>query len=111
MHSPPLQELSARGKSKTPGSGSIETCSQADVGSLENPAAAESSPRVNPKNQGSGLSTNTDAEPIKASFGFGQTSPQLLWVQQKEIGDLPPPDIEEDSFAQQAGQVESLVVV
>lgn len=75
------------------------------MGNPEHPAAAESSPRVNPKDEGSGVSTNTDAEPIKASFGFGQTSPQLLWVQEKEIGDLPPPDVEEDSFAQQAGQV------
>uniref|UniRef100_A0A8C6WQ90 RUN and SH3 domain containing 1 n=1 Tax=Neogobius melanostomus TaxID=47308 RepID=A0A8C6WQ90_9GOBI len=34
-----------------------------------------------------------------------ETSPQLRWVKEKEISALPPPDLEEDSFAQQAGQV------
>lgn len=34
-----------------------------------------------------------------------ETSPQLRWVKEKEISSLPPPDLEEDSFAQQAGQV------
>ncbi|XP_061632949.1 uncharacterized protein rusc1 isoform X2 [Phyllopteryx taeniolatus] len=39
------------------------------------------------------------------SLTLGHTSPQLRWVQDKRIGELPPPNIEEDSFAQQAGQV------
>lgn len=34
-----------------------------------------------------------------------ETSPQLRWVKEKEISSLPPPDLEEDSLAQQAGQV------
>lgn len=34
-----------------------------------------------------------------------ETSPQLRWVKEKEISSLPPPNLEEDSFAQQAGQV------
>lgn len=34
-----------------------------------------------------------------------ETSPQLRWVKEKGISSLPPPDLEEDSFAQQAGQV------
>lgn len=34
-----------------------------------------------------------------------ETSPQLRWVKEKEISALPPPDLEEDSLAQQAGQV------
>ncbi|KAM8825676.1 AP-4 complex accessory subunit RUSC1 isoform 3-T4 [Synchiropus picturatus] len=34
-----------------------------------------------------------------------ETSPQLMWVQEKRIADLPPPNMEEDSLAQQAGQV------
>ncbi|XP_033836854.2 AP-4 complex accessory subunit RUSC1 isoform X2 [Periophthalmus magnuspinnatus] len=34
-----------------------------------------------------------------------ETSPQLRWVKEKEISSLPPPNIEEDSLAQQAGQV------
>ncbi|XP_077454502.1 RUN and SH3 domain containing 1 isoform X2 [Stigmatopora argus] len=39
------------------------------------------------------------------SFTLGHTSPQLRWVQEKRIGELPPPNLEEDSLAQQAGQV------
>lgn len=34
-----------------------------------------------------------------------ESNPQLRWVKEKEISSLPPPDLEEDSFAQQAGQV------
>lgn len=34
-----------------------------------------------------------------------ETSPQLRWVKETEFSSLPPPDLEEDSFAQQAGQV------
>ncbi|XP_068998833.1 uncharacterized protein rusc1 isoform X2 [Embiotoca jacksoni] len=81
--------------------------SEVDFGSPEHQAAkaAKSSPLDNPDNGGSGASTNTNAAPIKASVTLSQTSPQLLWVQEKEIGDLPPPDVEEDGFAQQAGQV------
>ncbi|XP_075321697.1 uncharacterized protein rusc1 isoform X4 [Odontesthes bonariensis] len=109
--SPPFQEcgiqLSTKGQSKIPGSRYMESLSEVDFGSPELPAARNTklSPLANPKNGGSGASTNTDAAPIKASIALGQTSPQLLWVQEKEIGDLPPPNLEEDSFAQQAGQV------
>ncbi|XP_077577909.1 RUN and SH3 domain containing 1 isoform X3 [Stigmatopora nigra] len=39
------------------------------------------------------------------SFTLGHTSPQLRWVQDKRIGELPPPNLDEDSLAQQAGQV------
>lgn len=84
--------------------------SQVDFGNPGNLAATKSSGRVNPKTEGSEVYTTTCAEPVKASLGFEQTSPQLLWVQEKEIGDLPPPDLEEDSFAQQAGQVATLVL-
>lgn len=45
------------------------------------------------------------AERGNLPMALGHTSPQLLWVQEKEIGALPPPDLEEDSFVQQAGQV------
>nr|XP_057939451.1 uncharacterized protein rusc1 isoform X2 [Doryrhamphus excisus] len=36
---------------------------------------------------------------------LSHTSPQLMWVQEKRIGELPPPNLEEESLAQQAGQV------
>lgn len=44
-------------------------------------------------------------EPVPAPRVVAQTSPQLLWVQDAEIAALPPPNAEEDSLAQQAGQV------
>lgn len=43
--------------------------------------------------------------PVPAPRVVTQTSPQLLWVQDVEIAALPPPSAEEDSLAQQAGQV------
>lgn len=43
--------------------------------------------------------------PVPAPRVVAQTSPQLLWVQEAEIAALPPPGAEEDSLAQQAGQV------
>ncbi|XP_067457512.1 uncharacterized protein rusc1 isoform X1 [Thunnus thynnus] len=111
--SPPCQDagfqLSTKGsQSKNAGCRYIESLSEVDFGSPEHQAdkdGANSSPLANPKNGGSGASTNSNAAPIKASVSLGQTSPQLLWVQEKEIGELPPPSIEEDSLAQQAGQV------
>lgn len=123
--SPPCQDagfqLSTKGsQSKNAGCRYIESLSEVDFGSPEHQAdkdGANSSPSANPKNGGSGASTNSNAAPIKASVSLGQTSPQLLWVQEKEIGELPPPSIEEDSLAQQAGQVcdfsvfESFIIV
>ena len=41
----------------------------------------------------------------KKELDLLETSPQLRWVKEKEISSLPPPNLEEDSFAQQAGQV------
>lgn len=113
--SPPSQDsgsqLSTEGsQSKVTGCRYIESLSEVDFGSTEHQAAKEkSSPLANPKNGGSGESTQSSAAPTKASVTLGQTSPQLLWVQEKEIGELPPPNIEEDSLAQQAGQVLTFV--
>lgn len=113
--SPPCQDAvfqlsTERPHSKTMGSRYIESLSEVDFGSSEPQAAKEnSSPLFNPKNGGSGESTHSSAAPIKVSVTLGQTSPQLLWVQEKEIGALPPPNIEEDSLAQQAGQVLTFV--
>uniref|UniRef100_A0A1A7XU29 RUN and SH3 domain containing 1 n=2 Tax=Iconisemion striatum TaxID=60296 RepID=A0A1A7XU29_9TELE len=101
IHSSPLQEAglqpATRDEPNVTGSRCTESLSEVDFGSPENPA--------DPKSGGSGACAHPDAEPVKASFTLGHTSPQLLWVQEKDIGDLPPPDVEEDSFTQQAGQV------
>ncbi|XP_076592782.1 RUN and SH3 domain containing 1 isoform X1 [Chaetodon auriga] len=102
--SPPCQDAGFQlstedSQSKIAGCRYIESLSEVDFGSPEYQAAKEKlSPLANPKNGGSEESTHSSAAPMK-------TSPQLLWVQEKEIGELPPPDIEEDSLAQQAGQV------
>lgn len=75
--------------------------------SLSEPQVAKEklSPFANPKNGGCGEPTRSCAPAVKASVALEQTSPQLLWVQEKDIGGLPPPDTDEDSLAQQAGQV------
>ncbi|XP_037640661.1 uncharacterized protein rusc1 isoform X5 [Sebastes umbrosus] len=101
--SPPCQDaVTTEGsQSKITGCKYIESLSEVDFGSPEHRAAKEKSP----KNGGAWESTQSSAAPIKAPVTIGQTSPQLLWVQEKEIGDLPLHDVEEDSLAQQAGQV------
>lgn len=105
--SPPCQDAAPQpptegSQSKNPGR-CIESLSDVDFGSPDHQAAKEkSSPLGNPK---SGGATHSSGAPVKAPVPLGQTSPQLLWVQEKEIGDLPPPNIEEDSLVQQAGQV------
>ncbi|XP_045901648.1 uncharacterized protein rusc1 [Micropterus dolomieu] len=106
--SPPCQDagfqLSKEGSTTKPTG--CRSLSEVNFGSPEHQAAKEkSSPLANPKNGGSGQSTHSSAAPIKASVALGQTSPQLLWVQEKEIEDLPLPNVEEDSLAQQAEQV------
>uniref|UniRef100_A0A1A8LC77 RUN and SH3 domain containing 1 n=1 Tax=Nothobranchius pienaari TaxID=704102 RepID=A0A1A8LC77_9TELE len=102
----PLQEAgrqpATRGQPNITGSRYTESLSEVDFGSPEHPEATKSS--ADPKVGGRGVCAHPDAEPGKASFTLGQTSPQLLWVQEKDIGGLPPPDAEEDSFTQQAGQ-------
>ncbi|XP_035862319.1 uncharacterized protein rusc1 isoform X6 [Sander lucioperca] len=108
--SPPCQDagfqFSTEGsQSKTTDCRYIESLSEVDFGSPEHRGTKISAPLSHPKNGGSGESTHSSTEPIKASVTIGQTSPQLLWVQEKEIGDLPLPNVEEDSLALQAGQV------
>lgn len=110
--SPPSHDvgfrLSPRGSlSKFLGS-NLESLSEVDFRSPEHPAASDNSspsPLCNPINGEPGESSNSEAAPRKAPVSLGQTSPQLLWVQEKEIGELPPPSVEEESLAQQAGQV------
>ncbi|XP_056900839.1 uncharacterized protein rusc1 isoform X3 [Takifugu flavidus] len=102
--SPPCQEtgfqLRAQSKSRY-----IESLSEVDFGGSNPWTAKESpSPLGDPKKAAVG-STDGSAERENLSIALGHTSPQLLWVQDKEIEALPPPDLEEDSFVQQAGQV------
>uniref|UniRef100_A0A3Q2Q130 RUN and SH3 domain containing 1 n=2 Tax=Fundulus heteroclitus TaxID=8078 RepID=A0A3Q2Q130_FUNHE len=96
-------QLSPQGRPKTPGGKYLESLSEVSFGSPEHSANANSSSILN--NEGSEPSINPDSEPVKAPLSFGQTSPQLLWVQEKEIETLPLPNVEEDSFTHQAGQV------
>ncbi|CAN9513616.1 unnamed protein product [Ophioblennius macclurei] len=111
--SPPLQEagfhpLSTNApQAKVASSRHLQSLAEVNFASAENQAAkdAKPSPSANPKIEVSGVSPNADPEPIKPPVVFEQTSPQLLWVQEKEMVGLLPPNIEEDSFAQQAGQV------
>ncbi|XP_034063925.1 uncharacterized protein rusc1 isoform X4 [Gymnodraco acuticeps] len=109
--SPPCQDagikLSKEGsQSKTAGCRYMESLSDVDFRSSEQRAAKQkSSPLSSPMNGGPGESTQCSAAPTNASATYAQTSPQLLWVQETNIGDLPPPNSEEDSFTQQAGQV------
>ncbi|XP_029361270.1 RUN and SH3 domain-containing protein 1 [Echeneis naucrates] len=108
--SPPGQDASfqkSRGShTKIAGSKYIESLSEVDFGSPEHQTTKDKfSSLADLKNGGSAESTQFGAVPVKALDSFGQTSPQLLWVQEKEIGELPPPNVEEDSLTQQAGQV------
>lgn len=102
--SPPCQEAGFQLRSQSK-SRYIESLSAVTFGSSNPQTARESpSPQADPKNQAV-ESTKGSAERANLSGALGHTSPQLLWVQEKEIGALPPPDLEEDSFVQQAGQV------
>lgn len=105
--SPPCQETGSPPRSRSK-SRYIDSLSAVNVGS-SNPQTARESPsaQADPKNQAA-EPTSGSAEREKLSAALEHTSPQLLWVQEKEIGALPPPDLEEDSFVQQAGQVLSL---
>ncbi|XP_015236062.1 PREDICTED: RUN and SH3 domain-containing protein 1 isoform X1 [Cyprinodon variegatus] len=95
-------QQSLTGQQKTTAGGYIETLSEVTFGSPEHSENTNSSPISNGRSESS---LGTDSEPVKASVSFGQTSPQLLWVQEKEIETLPLPNVEEDSFTHQAGQV------
>ncbi|XP_029307902.1 uncharacterized protein rusc1 isoform X2 [Cottoperca gobio] len=109
--SPPCQDAASRlstqgSQFKITGCRYMESLSEVDFGSPEQRAAKlKSSPSSNPKNGGPGETTHSSDAPVKAPITLGQTSPQLMWVQEKDIGDLPLPNVEEDSLAQQAGQV------
>uniref|UniRef100_A0A8C5ET47 RUN and SH3 domain containing 1 n=1 Tax=Gouania willdenowi TaxID=441366 RepID=A0A8C5ET47_GOUWI len=81
----------------------IESLSDVNFGSQSSKAAKEMT--VNPKIDETSTMTNGDTAPLKVLATVERTSPQLLWVQEKEMVGLLPPNIEEESLAQQAGQV------
>lgn len=96
-----LQRLSAKGSQfKTTGGKHVEVLSEFDFG---NPGHWEA--RESPSPQADDEEETDDAANGNAPAALSQTSPQLLWVQNKDIGPLPLPDVESDSLAQQAGQV------
>ncbi|KAK6326848.1 hypothetical protein J4Q44_G00024930 [Coregonus suidteri] len=111
--SPPNQDLgfrlSPRGSaSQGRGSSYLESLSELDFGSVE--------PEVTNRNASSSSLANSglveslkpaslSVGPAKVSGGLAETSPQLMWVQEKEIRELAPPNVEEASLSQQAGQV------
>ncbi|KAM9852633.1 AP-4 complex accessory subunit RUSC1 [Aulostomus maculatus] len=108
--SPPCQEAGPRLSTKGPQSKIRypESLSEVDFGNPDHQTTTngvKSSSLDKPNTGGAEFSTYSTAAPTKASVTLGQTSPQLMWVQEKEIGELAPPSIEEDSIAQQAGQV------
>lgn len=71
----------------------MESLTEEDIQSGENSKEPASPPK-------------TDSLPSESKEeDLLETSPQLRWVKETEISSLPPPDLEEDSFAQQAGQV------
>ncbi|CAL8290606.1 unnamed protein product [Merluccius merluccius] len=123
-HSPPISgtpgqdagggfRLSPRGPlskgGRASGSSHPESLSKLDLAGVEHKEAtsdASSSSLASSNDQGSGASTRSDAVPLKTPVAVKHTSPQLLWVQEKEIRDLPPPPpLEDGSLTQQAGQV------
>ncbi|XP_061530164.1 uncharacterized protein rusc1 isoform X2 [Phycodurus eques] len=93
VRSPPVQDSGQSTKatrSEKRGGRHVERLSEVDFTGPGHLAAEEG--QTTPSNAGWSLT-------------LGHTSPQLRWVQDKRIGELPPPNMEEDSFAQQAGQV------
>lgn len=103
-HSPPGQETGFHPRPQAKNR-YFESLSEADCGGSNPQTAKESpSPPADPR-RAAAEPTNISSERPGLSGALGHTSPQLLWVQEKEIGALPPPDLEEDGFVQQAGQV------
>lgn len=102
--SPPHQETGFQLRT-LPRSRYIESLSVVNFGGA-NPQTGRASPPppADPEKQAV-EPTSGGAESESLPGALGHTSPQLLWVREKEIGALPPPDLEEDSFVQQAGQV------
>lgn len=82
----------------------IESLCEVDFGSSD-PQGAKGSPSPVAEPKKAAVESTDASGRGNLSAALGHMSPQLLWVQEKEIGALPPPDLEDDSFVQQAGQV------
>lgn len=114
--SPPNQDLgfrrSPRGSaSQGRGSSNLESLSELYFGRAEPEATNRNASSSSLANSGmGGLVESLKPEslsvgPAKVSGGLAETSPQLMWVQEKEMMELAPPNVEEASLSQQAGQV------
>nr|XP_046159187.1 AP-4 complex accessory subunit RUSC1-like isoform X5 [Oncorhynchus gorbuscha]XP_046159188.1 AP-4 complex accessory subunit RUSC1-like isoform X5 [Oncorhynchus gorbuscha]XP_046159190.1 AP-4 complex accessory subunit RUSC1-like isoform X5 [Oncorhynchus gorbuscha] len=114
--SPPNQDLwfrlSPRGSaSQSRGSSYLESLSELDFGRTEPEATNHNVSSSSLANSGVGglveslKPASLSVESAKVSGGLAETSPQLMWVQEKEIRELAPPNVEEASLSQQAGQV------
>ncbi|XP_051922116.1 uncharacterized protein rusc1 isoform X1 [Hippocampus zosterae] len=93
VRSPPSQDAGQSTKpirSEMKGGGHMESLSEVDFTGPGRQAA-----------DGGKTTANNGGWPLT----LGHTSPQLRWVQDKRIGELPPPNTEEESLTQQAGQV------
>ncbi|XP_077432758.1 RUN and SH3 domain containing 1 isoform X3 [Vanacampus margaritifer] len=93
VRSPPSQDAGPSTKairSEMRGGRYMESLSEVDFSGPGHQAADEG--KTTPSNAGWSLTLD-------------HTSPQLRWVQDKRIGELPPPNLEEESLAQQAGEV------
>ncbi|KAK7878852.1 hypothetical protein WMY93_030878 [Mugilogobius chulae] len=77
----------------------MESLSEEDIESGESGSGSASHSNTQKTSCESSSSSSTREEDLL------ETSPQLRWVKEKEISSLPPPQLEEDSLAQQAGQV------
>ncbi|XP_042163641.1 RUN and SH3 domain-containing protein 1 isoform X5 [Oncorhynchus tshawytscha] len=103
--------LSPRG-SASQGSGSsyLESLSELDFGRAEPEALNHNASSSSLANSGVGglveslKPASLSVGPAKVSGRLAETSPQLMWVQEKEIRELAPPNVEA-SLSQQAGQV------
>ncbi|XP_064802522.1 LOW QUALITY PROTEIN: uncharacterized protein LOC135520700 [Oncorhynchus masou masou] len=114
--SPPNQDLgfrlSPRGSaSQGRGSSYLESLSELDFGRADPEATNHNVSSSSLANSGVGglveslKPASLSVGPAKVSGGLAETSPQLMWVQEKEIRELAPPNVEEASLSQQAGQV------
>ncbi|CAB1334547.1 unnamed protein product [Coregonus sp. 'balchen'] len=117
--SPPNQDLgfrlSPRGSaSQGRGSSYLESLSELDFGSVEPEVTNRNASSSSLANSGVGglveslKPASLSVGPAKVSGGLAETSPQLMWVQEKEIRELAPPNVEEASLSQQAGQVSTI---
>lgn len=100
-----VSSSSSRGNSQPESSSKLDAGVQEEATGITSSSSSSSS-QASSEGQGSGASARiAAAAPSQPLVAMKRTSPQLLWVQEKEIRDLPPPALDEGGFSQQAGQV------